>query len=74
MRLTPSSWFGRLALPFTIGKKARATTERVFRKYDEYAQRGLRTSQLAQKPSLATGGEERLATIGRARALTIIAP
>lgn len=66
MQLTPASWLGRLALPFTIGKKARATTERVFRKYDEYAQRGLRTSQLAQKPSLATGGAERLASIGQA--------
>ncbi len=66
MRLTPSSWLGRLALPLTIGKKARATTERVFRQYDDYAQRGLRTSQLAQKPQLAAGGEARLATIGRA--------
>ena len=65
LRLTPSSWFGRLALPFTIGKKARATTERVFRQYDEYAQNGRRVSQLAQKPSLATGGSARLATIGR---------
>ena len=66
MRLTPSSLFGRLALPFTIGKKARATTERVFRKYDEFAQRGLRVSQLAQKPRLADGGAARLDAIGRA--------
>lgn len=66
MQLTPASFFGNLLLPFTIGKKARATTERVFRKYDEYAQRGLRTSQLAQKPTLADGGAARLDSIGRA--------
>lgn len=65
MRLTPSSLFGRLALPFSIGKQARATTERVFRRYDEFALRGLRASQLAQKPKLASGGAERLAAIGR---------
>src|SRR5438132_10217643 len=28
MRLTPSSFFGRLALPYSIGKQARSTTER----------------------------------------------
>jgi class 3 adenylate cyclase len=66
LQLTPSSWLGRLALPLTIGKKARATTERVFRRYDGYAQRGLRTSQLAQRPTLATGGEQRLTAIGDA--------
>lgn len=65
LRLTPNSWLGRLALPFTIGKKARATTERVFRSYDAFAQQGLRTSQLAQKPQLAAGGAERLAAISR---------
>jgi class 3 adenylate cyclase len=66
MRLTPASLFGKIALPFTIGKKARATTERVFRHYDEIAQRGLRLSQLAPKPALAAGGEARLAAISRA--------
>jgi hypothetical protein len=30
LRLTPSSLFGRLALPFSIGQQARAPTERVF--------------------------------------------
>ena len=65
MRLTPSSLFGRFALPFSIGKQARATTERVFRQYDEFAQRGLRVSQLAQKPRLAAGGAARLDLIGR---------
>lgn len=68
MRLTPASFFGRLALPFSIGRNARATTERVFRRYDEFAARGLRTSQLAQKPRLADGGADRLAAIGRALA------
>ena len=66
LRLTPSSLLGRLALPFSIGKQARATTERVFRRYDEFALRGLRTSHLAQKPKLADGARERLATIGQA--------
>ena len=66
MQLTPASFFGQLALPFTIGKKARATTERVFKRYDEFAQRGLRMSQLAQKPALAAGGAARLESIGRA--------
>ncbi|MBI4624892.1 MAG: adenylate/guanylate cyclase domain-containing protein [Verrucomicrobia bacterium] len=65
LRLTPAGLFGRLALPFSIGQQARATTERVFRRYDEFAQRGLRTSQLAQKPKLAAGGAARLAAIGR---------
>ena len=68
MRLTPSSLFGRLALPFSIGRNARATTERVFRRYDEFAQRGLRTSQLAAKPRLAPGGADRLTAIARALA------
>jgi class 3 adenylate cyclase len=66
LRLTPSSLFGRLALPFSIGKQARATTERVFRRYDEFALRGLRSSQLAQKPKLADGGAARLDAIARA--------
>ncbi|HVS52519.1 MAG TPA: DUF5939 domain-containing protein [Opitutaceae bacterium] len=66
MRLTPSSLFGRLALPFSIGKQARTTTERVFRRYDEFAQRGLHQSQLAQKPRLADGAAARLDTIARA--------
>jgi class 3 adenylate cyclase len=66
MRLTPASLFGRLALPFSIGKQVRATTERVFRRYDGFAQRGLRASQLARRPRLASGATERLTTICRA--------
>lgn len=66
MLITPAGLMGRLALPFSIGKKAREATERVFRRYDEFALRGLRTSQLAQKPRLANGGVERLASISRA--------
>ena len=65
MRLTPSGLFGRLALPFAIGRQARATTERVFRRYDEFARQGLRVSQLAQKPVLADGGAARLEGIRR---------
>ena len=61
MRLTPASLFGRLALPLSIGRQARATTERVFRRYDEFARQGLRASQLAQKPALAKGAPDRLA-------------
>jgi class 3 adenylate cyclase len=63
LRLTPASFLGRLALPLSIGRKAKATTERVFRRYDGFAARGLRTSQLAQKPTLADGGAQRLSTI-----------
>jgi adenylate cyclase len=65
MRLTPTGLLGRLTLPLVIGRKARATTERVFRRYDEFARQGLRNSLLAQKPSLATGGAARLAGIRR---------
>lgn len=61
LRLTPANLLGRLALPLSIGRQARATTERVFRRYDEFAQHGLRVSQLAQKPVLAPGAPERLA-------------
>ncbi len=66
MRLTPSGLLGRLALPFFIGRQARATTERVFRRYDEFALAGLRISQLAQKPRLADGAPARLAATARA--------
>lgn len=38
----------------------------MFRRYDDFALRGLRTSQLAKKPTLAEGGRQRLAAIGRA--------
>lgn len=65
MQLTPANLLGRLALPFSIGRSARATTERVFRRYDEFAQQGLRVSQLAQKPVLAAGAPARLATASR---------
>ena len=65
MRLTPANVLGRLALPYSIGRSARAATERVFRRYDEFAQQGLPTSQLAQKPQLAPGGPARLAAAGQ---------
>lgn len=61
LRLTPASLLGRLALPFSIGRQARATTERVLRRYDAFAQQGVRMSQLAQRPVLAPGASERLA-------------
>ncbi|MSU25417.1 MAG: hypothetical protein EXS32_16550 [Opitutus sp.] len=60
LRLTPSSWLGRLALPFTIGKKARATTGRVFLRYDEFAQAGQRLSQFAQNRRSPTVGPSAL--------------
>lgn len=66
MRLTPANLLGRLALPWTIGRRAHAVTERVFRSYDETALRGQRLSSLAQKPDLAPGGPARLAAIERA--------
>jgi class 3 adenylate cyclase len=66
MRLQPANLVGRLSLPYSIGTKARDTTERVFRRYDEFALRGLRASQLAQKTRFAPGGEARLAMMSRA--------
>ena len=65
VRVTPSSFLGRLALPVSFGKRIRETTGRVFRRYDEFALRGLRGSQLARKPRLADGGAARLAAIAR---------
>ena len=65
MRLTPANLFGRLALPLSIGRQARATTERVFRRYDEFARQGVRVSLLAQKPRLAPGAPDRLAAVQR---------
>jgi class 3 adenylate cyclase len=61
LRLTPANLLGRLALPLSIGRQARATTERIFRRYDEFARQGQRVSSLAQKPALAPGAPERLA-------------
>ncbi|MDB6168368.1 MAG: adenylate/guanylate cyclase [Verrucomicrobia bacterium] len=60
MRLTPASLLGRLALPFLVGRRARATTERVFRRYDAFARHGLKISQLARSPDLAAGAASRL--------------
>lgn len=66
MRLTPANLLGRLALPLSIGRRARVTTEQVFRRYDQFAQQGLRMSALAQKPSLAAGAADRLAVAQQA--------
>jgi class 3 adenylate cyclase len=63
MRLTPAGLLGRVTLPLVIGRKARATTERVFRRYDQFALQGLRTSQLTQKAPLTAGGTARLAAM-----------
>lgn len=63
MRLTPANFLGRLSLPYSIGRQARATTERVFRQYDEFAGRGLRASQLAQRAALTDGAAPRLEQI-----------
>lgn len=60
MRFTPANVLGRLALPLSIGRQARAATDRVFRRYDEFARQGLRLSQLNQKPKLAAGATGRL--------------
>jgi class 3 adenylate cyclase len=66
MRLTPANFLGRLSLPYSIGTKARETTERVFRRYDEFALRGLRVSQLAPRTKFADGGQARLGMMGQA--------
>lgn len=64
--ITPANLLGRLLVPWSFGRRARDATERVFRSYDTYALRGLRSSQLAQRPRLADGGATRLASIGQA--------
>ncbi len=61
MRLTPRGALWNLLLPFAIGRRVRATTERVFRRYDEFALNGLRLSELAPPPQLTEGAEQRLA-------------
>ncbi|MDB6092931.1 MAG: adenylate/guanylate cyclase [Verrucomicrobia bacterium] len=63
--MTPANLLGRLALPFSIGKQAKAATERVYRRYDEFARQGLQISQLAKKPRLAPGAADRLAVVQR---------
>jgi adenylate cyclase len=65
VRVTPANWAGRIALPYTIGRRARAIVGRVFREYDQLAQQGRRISALARPPELASGGAERLAGIAR---------
>ncbi len=65
LRVTPAGWAGRLAAPFSIGRRAGATMERVIRQYDIYALRGARRSALAQSPKLAPGGADRLAAMAR---------
>jgi class 3 adenylate cyclase len=65
VRVTPSGPLGRIAVAFSIGRRARATTERVFRRYDEFALRGIRTSRFLAKPRLAPGASDRFATIAR---------
>jgi class 3 adenylate cyclase len=63
--VTPSGVLGRLAIPFSIGRRAGSTTERVFRRYDEFALNGQRISALARRPQLAPGGPERLTATAR---------
>ncbi len=66
LRITPSGLLGRLTLPYAIGRQARRKTEVVFRKYDQYAQAGLRRSEIAQRPNLAPGGAARVDRVGAA--------
>ncbi len=66
MELTPRNLLGRLSLPLVIGRQARATTERVFRRYDEFALAGLRASQLNRVSAIAPGGAGRMTAIGDA--------
>ena len=66
LQMVPAHILGRLILPFAVGRRVRATTERVLRRYDQFALAGQRWSQLAQPPSFAPGGRERLDSIARA--------
>ncbi len=69
MRITPAGWLGRWSTPWSIGRHARTTMERVFRQYDAFARNGLTQSALARPPMLAVGGSDRL----RAAAAILIA-
>jgi class 3 adenylate cyclase len=66
MELTPRNLLGRLSLPWVIGRQARATTGKVFQRYDEFALAGLRASRLNRASPLAAGGTGRLSSIGAA--------
>lgn len=63
VQIEPANVLGRLAVPFSIGRRARDVTERVFRHYDALARQGRHASDLAQRPRLAPGGAERLENI-----------
>ncbi|MBW8781132.1 MAG: adenylate/guanylate cyclase domain-containing protein [Verrucomicrobia bacterium] len=63
--IKPAGLLGRLAIPYAIGRRSRTIIERVLRRYDAFAARGLRASQLAQAPRLADGGSGRLEAAGR---------
>ncbi|HWA87318.1 MAG TPA: DUF5939 domain-containing protein [Opitutus sp.] len=65
MQLTPAHLLGRWLFPLAVGRRVHQVVERVFRRYDEFALRGLANSQVARKPELAPGGTGRLATIAR---------
>ena len=69
MRLTPANFLGRLALPFSIGRQAKATTERVFRGYDEAARKGLRASPFSRPAELSTDAIGRLVAAQRSLAV-----
>lgn len=66
IRVTPADWRGRLLIPYSIGRRARTATERIFRRYDELARRGDRVSRGPVKPRLADGGAARLESIASA--------
>jgi len=63
LRFVPAHLLSRLLLPFAIGRRVRAAVERIMRRYDEFAQAGLRWSQLAKPPAFPVGGAERLGAI-----------
>jgi class 3 adenylate cyclase len=69
-QITPANLLGRLLLPLAVGRRVHHVVERVLRRYDDFALRGLTRSQVARPPRLAPGGAARLTAIQRALAET----
>lgn len=70
MRIRPASALVGTVLPFAIELRVPLPTERVFKKYDEFALAVMRASRLAQNPRFTEGGVERLAAAVQALSAT----
>lgn len=60
VRIEAGGLLGRLSTPLTVGRISRVLFGRIFRRYDELAQRGIAISARQEKPHLVRGGGARL--------------